>query len=86
IVYLTATLPLYAEPEFMNIIKIRADDVHIFRSPTSRPNIAYSAVKYKEDKLRRGDIAVVYRLVNEKLKEYAALAKIIIYSNSIITT
>src|SRR6266536_867970 len=29
-VYLTATLPLHAEPEFMNIMKIRAKDVHIF--------------------------------------------------------
>ncbi len=29
-VYLTATLPLHAEPEFINIMKIRAKDVHIF--------------------------------------------------------
>ncbi len=85
-VYLTATLPPHAEPEFMNIMKIRAEDVHIFRSPTSRPNIAYSAVEYEEDEFGRGDIAAVCKLVEEKLEEYAAPAKIIIYSSSIVTT
>ncbi|TVY53455.1 ATP-dependent DNA helicase hus2/rqh1 [Lachnellula suecica] len=75
IVYLTATLLLYTEPEFINIIRIKADNVYIFRSLISCPNIIYSVVKYKEDKL-----------IKQKLKEYAALAKIIIYSSSIITT
>jgi hypothetical protein len=42
-------------------------------------------VKYKEDEFRRGDIIAAYRLVEQKLKEYAAPAKIIIYSSSIIT-
>jgi len=70
----------------MNIMRIKGDDVYIFRSPTSRPNITYSVVKYKEDEFGRGDIIAVYRLVEQKLEEYAALAKIIIYSSSIITT
>jgi len=85
-VYLTATLPPHAEPEFMNIMRIKADDVHMFRSPTSRPNIAYSVVEYEEDEFGRGDIAAVSRLVEQKLEEYAAPAKIIIYSSSIVTT
>jgi hypothetical protein len=38
----------------MNIIRIKAEDVHMFRVPTSRPNIAYSVVEYEEDKLGRG--------------------------------
>jgi hypothetical protein len=29
-VYLTVILPLHTEPEFMNIIKIRAEDVYMF--------------------------------------------------------
>jgi superfamily II DNA helicase RecQ len=70
----------------MNIMRIKADDVHMFRSPTSRPNIVYSVVEYKEDKLGRGDVAAVRRLVDRKLEEYAALAKIIVYSSSIVTT
>jgi superfamily II DNA helicase RecQ len=86
IVYLTATLPLYIELEFINIIRIKADDVYIFRSLISRPNIAYSVVKYKEDEFKKGDIITVYKLIEQKLKEYAVLAKIIIYSSSIITT
>jgi superfamily II DNA helicase RecQ len=85
-VYLTATLPPHAEPEFMNIMRIKADDVHMFRSATSRPNIAYSVVEYEEDEFERGDIAAVCRLVDDKLEEYPAPAKIIIYSSSIVTT
>ncbi len=54
--------------------------------PTSQPNITYSVVEYKEDELGRGDITTVSRLVEEKLEEYTALAKIIIYSSSIVTT
>ncbi len=85
-VYLTATLLLYIEPEYMNIMWIKADDVHMSRVPTSWPNITYSVVEYEEDELGRGDIAAVSRLVEEKLEEYTALAKIIIYSSSIVTT
>ncbi len=76
----------YAELEFINIIRIKADDVHIFRSPTSRLNIAYSVVEYEEDEFRSGDITAVYRLINDKLEEYPAPAKIIVYSSSIATT
>ena len=85
-VYLTATLPPHAEPEFMNIMRISTNDVHMFRAPTSRPNIAYSVVEYAEGEFERGDIAAVCRLVEQKLEEYAAPAKIIIYSSSIVTT
>jgi hypothetical protein len=67
-------------------MRIKADDGHMYRSLTSRLNIAYSILEYKEDKFRRGDVTAVYRLVEQKLEEYAAPAKIIIYSSSIITT
>ena len=70
----------------MNIIRIKGDDIYIFWSLTSHLNIMYSVVKYEEDEFRRGDIIAVYRLVEQKLEEYAALVKIIIYSSSIITT
>jgi superfamily II DNA helicase RecQ len=85
-VFLTATLPPYAEPEFINIMRISTNDVHMFRVPTRRPNIAYSVVEYAEDEFGRGDIAAVCRLVEQKLEEYAAPAKVIIYSSSIVTT
>ncbi len=67
-------------------MRIKANDVHMFRSPTSRPNIAYSVVEYEEDEFGRRDIVAVCRLVEQKLEEYAVLAKIIIYSSSIVTT
>jgi len=44
----------------MRIIRIYADDIHIFRALTSRPNMAYSVVKYEENELKQGDIAEVY--------------------------
>ncbi len=78
-------MPPYNKPEFIGIIRIKADNVHIFRVFTSHPNIAYSVVEYKEDKFRKGDIIAVCRLVDDELEEYLAPAKIIIYSSSIIT-
>lgn len=86
IVYLIATLLPYTKPEFINIMRIKADDIHMFWSLTSYLNITYSVVKYEADKFRIGDIIAVCKLVEEKLNEYATLAKIIIYSSSIITT
>ena len=84
-VYLTATLPPHMEAEFMDIMKIRAEDVHTFRAPTSRPKIAYSVVEYEEDEFGQGEIRAVYDLVRVKLDEHPAPAKIIIYSSSITT-
>jgi hypothetical protein len=84
-VYLTITLLLHAKPEFMNIIRISTNDVHIFQAPTSQPNITYSVIKYVKGKFKRGDIAIICKLMEQKLKEYTALAKIIIYNNNIVT-
>ncbi len=84
-IYLIATLLPHIKPEFISIIRIKADNIHIFRSATSCPNIVYSIIKYKEDRFRRGDIVAICQLVNNKLEEYLVLAKIIIYNSSIIT-
>jgi superfamily II DNA helicase RecQ len=62
-VYLTVTLLLYAELEFINIIRISINDVYMFRAFISRANIAYSVVEYAEDKFKRRDIVAVCRLV-----------------------
>ena len=86
IVYLIVTLLLYTELKFINIIRISINDVYMFRALTSRPNIAYFVIKYAEGKFKRGDIIAVCKLIKQKLKEYAILAKIIIYNSSIVTT
>lgn len=83
-IYLTATLSSYIKLKFINIIRIKDDDIYIFQSLTSRSNIAYFIVKYKKDEFERGDIIIVYKLMEQKLKEYAALTKIIIYNSSIV--
>jgi hypothetical protein len=62
-VYLIVTLPLYAKLEFINIIRISTNNVHMFRAPISRANIIYSIVEYIENKFKRGDIIAVYKLV-----------------------
>jgi len=85
-IYLTATLPPDKEKEFMTIMKIQEDDVHKIRAATSRPNIAYSVVEYEETEDGQGDIQAVQQLVEQKLAQYAAPAKVIVYSSSIATT
>jgi hypothetical protein len=69
----------------MNIMRISINNIHIFRALTSRPNIIYSVIEYMENKFKREDIIVIYRLIEQKLEKYTILAKIIIYNNSIIT-
>ena len=63
IVYLTVTLSPHAEPEFINIMRISTNDIHMFRAPISRPNIIYSVIKYTESEFEREDIIAVCRLV-----------------------
>ena len=58
----------------------------MFRAPTTCLNIVYSVIKYREDKKRQGEIPALCQLVEQKLEEYPAPAKIIIYSSSIATT
>ena len=62
-IYLTTTLPPHTTTEFMTIMRIKADDVSM-----RRPNIAYSVIEYEKDEFRRGDIAVVCRLVKENTR------------------
>ena len=47
----------------MTIMRIKADDVSM-----RGPNIAYSVIEYEKDEFRRGDIAVVCRLVKENTR------------------
>lgn len=78
-------LLLYIKLEFIYIIKIKVDNIYIFQFLINYLNITYFIIKYKEDKFKKRDIIIVYKLIKQKLKEYTALIKIIIYSNNIIT-
>ena len=82
IVYLTATLSLADEAEFIDIIKVEIPNDCKFRSCISRPNIVYSVVEYSS--VVKQEEAVCY-LVAKKLEQYLALAKVIVYSSSIET-
>jgi RecQ family ATP-dependent DNA helicase len=79
-VYLTATLCPDEEEEFKQIMKVQIPPTQIFRAPTSRPNIAYSVVEHPAE---TEEITFVQELVAQKLQQYPAPAKIIIYSSSI---
>ena len=48
-VYLTATLSLSDEAEFLDIMKVEIPNDCKFRGCTSRPNIAYSVVKHNDE-------------------------------------
>ncbi|OBT72512.1 hypothetical protein VF21_08652 [Pseudogymnoascus sp. 05NY08] len=62
------------EPEFMRIMKIRPGEVETFWGPTTRPNIAHSVHEYAES----DDTDAIYQLVEQKLEQYTAPAKIIV--------
>ena len=79
-VYLTATLCPNKEEEFKQIMKVQILPSQTFRAPTSRPNIAYSVVEHLAE---TEESTFVQELVAQKLQQYLALAKIIIYSSSI---
>jgi hypothetical protein len=78
--YLTATLAPVDMPEFMEVIKVQIPADNIFRDSTSRRNIAYSVVEHEGD---IEEAQAVRDLVAQKLEEYPAPAKIIIYGSSI---
>ena len=79
-VYLTATLRPSEEQEFMEIMKVQIPPKQIFRAPTTRPNIAYSVAEHPAE---TEETTFVQVLVAQKLQQYPAPAKIIIYSSSI---
>jgi RecQ family ATP-dependent DNA helicase len=82
-VFLTATLPPRIEAEFMRIMKIQPEDVHVFRAPTTRPNIAYSVFEHDPDV---DETEAVCQLVREKLEQYPGPSKIIVYGGTIKRT
>jgi hypothetical protein len=77
---LTATLSPNDKQQFVEIMKVQIPPRQIFQAPTSRPNIAYSIVEHAVD---TEETICVQELVEQKLQQYPALAKIIIYSSSI---
>lgn len=85
LVYLTATLPPRDEAEFFKLMRvpmkggIPTDEVHMFRAPTTRKNIAYQVRESGSE----SQIESVYRVVQEKLAQYASPGKIIVYSSRI---
>jgi RecQ family ATP-dependent DNA helicase len=82
-VFLTATLPPRMQGEFMRVMKINPREVHVFRAPTTRANIAYSVFEHDPDE---DETDAVCRLIQGKLAQYPAPAKIIVYGGTIERT
>ena len=80
-IFLTATLPPKDEEEFFNAICIPQECVHIFRGPTTRQNIRYQVQEVDEPV-----IEAIHRLVSEKLEQYPAPSKIVVYGSSVERT
>ena len=58
-------------------MRIPIGEVVMFRSPTSRKNIRYQVVTYDETDEK------AVQFIREKIQQYAAPGKIIMYSNSV---
>jgi superfamily II DNA helicase RecQ len=80
IVFLTATLPPHIQGEFIRVIKINPREGHVFQTPTTYANITYSVFKHN---LNKNKADTVCRLIQRKLAQYLAPAKIIVYSRTI---
>jgi RecQ family ATP-dependent DNA helicase len=79
LVYLTATLPPRDEVEFFKAMHIPPKDVQMFRAATTRKNIQYQVQESGEE----SDVDAVCQLVTEKLEQYPAPGKIIVYSSRV---
>jgi superfamily II DNA helicase RecQ len=79
-VFLRATLLKHTEPQFMRIMKIKPEEVQTFRGPTTRRNIVYSVHEYAYES------DALCWLVGEKMEQYKAPAKIIVYEGAIKRT
>src|SRR5208283_4211107 len=77
LIFLTATLPPKDEEEFFKAMRIPPGCVP-FRGPTTRGNIQYQVQEVEGD-----IIEAVCQLVKEKLEQYAAPSKIIVYGGSV---
>ena len=67
----------------MKIMKVYPSNIYMFRAPMTCPNIVYSVLEYNT-KVKETD--TICRLVQEKLEQYTAPAKIIVYSSTITRT
>jgi superfamily II DNA helicase RecQ len=82
IIFLTATLPPQDEEEFFRAIQIPQECVHMFRGSTSRRNIQYRVHEVEEETV----VEAISQMVAEKLTQYPAPSKIIVYGGSVDQT
>jgi superfamily II DNA helicase RecQ len=84
IMFLTATLPPKDKREFFQAMHIPEDCVP-FRGPTTRQNIRYQVQEVKGEQGKRV-VEAICQLVNQKLEQYPAPSKIIVYGSSVEQT
>ena len=83
LVYLTATLMPTEEREFMRCMGLPPKDkIQWFRAITERRNIAYRVVQCT----RKDELSTLTAIVEEKMKQYDARGKIVIYCGSVVQT
>jgi superfamily II DNA helicase RecQ len=85
LVYLTATLEPSEESEFIRLMALLPkEDSHWFRSPTTRPNIAYSVHRFNQAEEDEADVLAA--LVHKAKEQYPLPGQIIVYCDSIKKT
>jgi hypothetical protein len=71
------------QSKFIQIIKINLYKMHVFQASIIRVNIMYSVFKHNLDKNRTNTVC---QLIQRKLAQYLAPAKIIVYNRTIKQT
>jgi superfamily II DNA/RNA helicase len=85
LIYLTATLKPKEESEFIRLMALPPkENSYWFRSPTTRPNIAYNVHWYNEAEEEEAD--VLARLVHEAKEQFPLPGQIIVYCDSVAKT
>ena len=79
VVYLTATLPPKDEPRFFDIMGLKEEEVTTFRDITTRKNIEYKVIEYKQEQ----EEEEVKGLVKRKKRKHLLLGQIIVYYKEI---
>ena len=82
LVFLTATLPPQDEEDFFQAMCIPPECVQMFRGPTTRRNIRYQVHEVEGETV----VEAICGLVKQKLEQYPAPSKIVVYGGSVEQT
>jgi superfamily II DNA helicase RecQ len=85
-VLLTATLPPSEEDTLLQRMHFKRADVHMFRAPTTRPNIRYSIADARGARTKAARLEAVVERINEVVRRHRGSGKMIVYAGTVKNT